>query len=147
MTSADVLERAHNISNLRLCEMAALRAIVSGAASGLGRATATRIAELGGKVVIMDLASSDGAAVAAELGDNARFHPTDVTDEANVAGALDLAEAEFGAPINAAVNCAGIGVAMMTLGRKGVHPLAEFQRCLTVNTVGVRRCAAARCAA
>ena len=120
--------------------MAALRAVVSGAASGLGKATATRIAELGGRVVVMDLATSDGAAVAAELGDNVFFHPTDVTNEDDVAAALDLAESSFGAPINTAVNCAGIGVAMTTLSRRGVHPLADFVKCLTVNTVGVRCC-------
>ena len=118
--------------------MQGIRAVVSGAASGLGRATATRIVELGGKVVIMDLASSDGVQVASNLGDNARFHATDVTDEADVGSALDMAEVEFGAPINAAINCAGIGVARTTLSRKGVHPLLDFQRCIGVNTVGVR---------
>lgn len=123
-----------------------LRAVVSGAASGLGKATATRIAELGGRVVVMDLATSDGAAVAAELGDNVFFHPTDVTNEDDVAAALDLAESSFGAPINTAVNCAGIGVAMTTLSRRGVHPLADFVKCLTVNTVGVRCCVEHRAA-
>ena len=126
--------------------MASLRAVVSGAASGLGKATATRIAELGGRVVVMDLATSDGAAVAAELGDNVFFHPTDVTNEDDVAAALDLAESSFGAPINTAVNCAGIGVAMTTLSRRGVHPLADFVKCLTVNTVGVRCCVEHRAA-
>jgi len=54
-------------------------AIVTGAASGLGRATATRIANQGGRVVIADLPSSDGQNVAEELGENVVFAPTDVS--------------------------------------------------------------------
>jgi 3-hydroxyacyl-CoA dehydrogenase/3-hydroxy-2-methylbutyryl-CoA dehydrogenase len=53
-------------------------AIVTGGASGLGRATATRLVQLGARVVICDLPSSDGVSVARELGPSCHFSPTDV---------------------------------------------------------------------
>jgi len=111
-------------------------AIVTGAASGLGRATASRFAKSGAKVVIADLASSEGAQVADELGPNVVFAETNVTSEDDVTAALDLAAEKFGGPVNVAVNCAGIGVAAKTLGKKGVHTLSDFERTLSVNAVG-----------
>jgi 3-hydroxyacyl-CoA dehydrogenase / 3-hydroxy-2-methylbutyryl-CoA dehydrogenase len=111
-------------------------AIVTGAASGLGRATATRFVKQGARVVLCDLPTSAGVDVARELGPNAHFHPTDVTNEDDVTAALDLAESSFGQPVNVAVNCAGIAYAIKTLGKKGAHQLFQFQQTLTVNTVG-----------
>src|SRR5690625_999364 len=70
-------------------------ALVSGGASGLGLATVRRLAAAGAGVVLLDLPSSDGAAVADELGDRVRFSPGDVTKEADVAEAV-AAAAEFG---------------------------------------------------
>ena len=90
--------------------LAGRRCVITGGASGLGKATAARFARNGAQVVILDLPSSDGTAVANELGDNVFFSPTDVTSESDVNAALDLCESEFGAPVNVAVNCAGIGV-------------------------------------
>ena len=63
-------------------------ALVTGGASGLGRATAEGLVAAGARVVLADLASSDGVAVADALGDAARFVPTDVTSEDDVARAL-----------------------------------------------------------
>lgn len=86
----------------------------------------------------------------AALGPNARAFKMDVTSEADVAGALDLAESSFGGPVNVAVSCAGIAVATRTLSRKGPHSLEDFAKVLTVNTVGsfnVARLSAARMAA
>lgn len=111
-------------------------ALVTGGASGLGRATATRFAQAGAKVVICDLPSSAGAEVAAELGANAIFCPTDVTSEADVQAAMAAAEAKFGGPVNVAVNCAGIAIAVRTISKKGPHDLAQFQRILNVNVAG-----------
>ncbi len=110
-------------------------AVVTGGASGLGRATAEHIAANGGKVVLLDLPGSPGEEVAAGIGDNARFAPCDVTNEDQVNAALDVAESAFGR-VNVTVNCAGIAIAMKTIGRRGVHPLDAFQKVLNVNAGG-----------
>jgi 3-hydroxyacyl-CoA dehydrogenase/3-hydroxy-2-methylbutyryl-CoA dehydrogenase len=110
--------------------------LVTGGASGLGKATVERFAKQGAKVVMVDLPNSNGEALARELGDNVIFQPTDVTSEGQVLAALDAAEKEFGGHVNTVVNCAGIGVAMKTVGKKGAHPLELFQKCLEVNTMG-----------
>merc|ERR1711937_1051151 len=72
----------------------------------------------GGKVLIADLPSSDGQALADELGENAIFHPTDVRSSDDINAGVKIAREKFG-EINALVNCAGIGVAMKTLGKDG----------------------------
>ena len=109
-------------------------ALVTGGASGLGRATAEGLVAAGARVVLADLASSDGAAVAEGLGDAARFVPTDVTSEDDVARALDAADALGGARV--VVSCAGIVLAQRVLGRSGVHALDAFRRVVDVNLVG-----------
>lgn len=111
-------------------------ALVTGAASGLGRATATRLASQGAKVLLIDLPTSAGAAVAEELGQNALFVGADVTSEADINGALDTAEATFGHKINVVVNCAGIATAQKILSKKGPHDLGAFMRTLQVNVAG-----------
>jgi 3-hydroxyacyl-CoA dehydrogenase/3-hydroxy-2-methylbutyryl-CoA dehydrogenase len=116
-------------------ELNSVIAIVTGGGSGLGRATALRLGRGGAKVTILDLPSSDGEGVAAELGEDGIFVPTDVTSEEAVSAALDACESAFGIP-NVAINCAGIAVAIRTLGRKGVHPLSAFTKVLTVNAIG-----------
>lgn len=126
-------------------------ALVTGAASGLGRATAERIVRMGGRVCIVDLPTSDGAAVASAMGsDKAIFSPADVTSEADITAALDATEEAFGTP-NTAVNCAGIAWAIKVLGRGNEpHALDKFATTLMVNTVGsfnVIRLASARMAA
>ena len=123
-------------------------AVVTGGASGLGLATTEKLLDAGASVVILDLPSSAGAEVAEKLGDRVRFAPGDVTDEAGVSAALDVA-AELG-PIRMAVNCAGTGDAIRVLGRKGVYPLDKFARIVNINLIGtfnVIRLAAERIAA
>ncbi|MGW5436877.1 3-hydroxyacyl-CoA dehydrogenase [Nocardia asteroides] len=123
-------------------------AVVTGGASGLGLATVRELHAAGAKVVIIDLASSNGATIAKELGDGAAFAPADVTDEAAVAAALDVAESL--APLRIAVNCAGIGNAIKTVGKSGAFPLAAFTKVINVNLIGtfnVIRLAAERMAA
>ena len=110
-------------------------ALVTGGASGLGFATAKRVVAQGGKAVIADLASSRGAELATELGENARFIATDVTSENDVKAAVDLAYTAFGG-LNLVVNCAGIAIAQRTLTKEGAHPLDAFTRIMLVNTVG-----------
>ena len=109
-------------------------ALITGAASGLGLATARRLLDAEAKVVLADLPSSDGKAVEAELGERAVFVPTDVTNEADVAAALEMA-AELG-ELRIAVNCAGIGTPARVLGKNGPLPLADFSRIIQVNLVG-----------
>jgi NAD(P)-dependent dehydrogenase (short-subunit alcohol dehydrogenase family) len=107
-------------------------AVVTGGASGLGLATAQRLAKGGAHVVLVDLPSSAGAEQAAAIGGT--FVPADVTDEQQVSTALDAA-VEHG-PLRVAVNCAGVGTAGRVIGKKGVLALEEFARVVNVNLIG-----------
>ncbi|NKY51889.1 3-hydroxyacyl-CoA dehydrogenase [Nocardia vermiculata] len=123
-------------------------AVVTGGASGLGLATVKELHSKGAKVVIIDLPSSNGAAIAEELGDGVVFAATDVTNEEQVSAALDAA-AQLGT-LRIAVNCAGIGNAIKTVSKKGAFPLADFTKVINVNLIGtfnVIRLAAERIAA
>lgn len=123
-------------------------ALVTGAASGLGLATARALHAAGAKIVIFDLPSSPGEQVAGGLGKEVRFAAGDVTDPESVSAALDLA-GTIG-ELRVLVNCAGIVNAARTVGRRGPFPLAEFQRAIMINLVGtfnVTRLAAERIAA
>jgi NAD(P)-dependent dehydrogenase (short-subunit alcohol dehydrogenase family) len=120
-------------------------ALVTGGASGLGRATVETLAAGGASVVICDLASSSGEAVAEQLGERVRFVATDVTSEDEVQAALDAA-ADLGG-LHIAVNCAGVGTPGRVVGKRGPLPLEQFTQVVTVNLIGtfnVTRLAAAR---
>lgn len=112
-------------------------ALVTGGASGLGRATVERFAKAGSKVILGDLETSQGGDIAQELGDNVIFVPVDVTSEKDVTQALDTAKEKFGR-LSVAVNCAGIAVAYKTFNfnKHLAHRLEDFQRTINVNTVG-----------
>ncbi|MEU6827314.1 3-hydroxyacyl-CoA dehydrogenase [Nocardia beijingensis] len=109
-------------------------AAVTGGASGLGLATVRELHGKGAKVVIIDLPSSSGEAVAKELGDGVVFAAADVTNEEQVTAALDAAQ-ELG-DLRIAVNCAGIGNAIKTVGKDGAFPLADFTKVVNVNLIG-----------
>jgi NAD(P)-dependent dehydrogenase (short-subunit alcohol dehydrogenase family) len=85
-------------------------------------------------VVIVDLPSSAGATVAKELGDGVVFAPADVTSESDVVAALDAA-GQLGT-LRIAVNCAGIGNAIKTIGKAGAFPLPDFTKVVGVNLIG-----------
>jgi 3-hydroxyacyl-CoA dehydrogenase / 3-hydroxy-2-methylbutyryl-CoA dehydrogenase len=119
-------------------ELASVRAVVTGGASGLGRATAARFAAAGGRVAILDRPASAGADVAKSLA-NAVFTPADVTSADDVGRALDTARERLGG-INVLVNCAGIGTAMKTFGKAGPAKLEEFTRVISVNLIGTFNC-------
>jgi NAD(P)-dependent dehydrogenase (short-subunit alcohol dehydrogenase family) len=109
--------------------------IVTGGASGLGRAAADVIIAAGGRVVIVDVNSDNGRAAEQALGANARFALADVTSEADIAAAVDLARTAFGG-LHGVVNAAGIGPAAKVLGRNGPHSLDLFEKTIRVNLVG-----------
>jgi len=127
-------------------------ALVTGAASGLGRAAATRLAQQGASVLICDLPQTEAKMkeVMQELGpDRVRYAGVDVTQPDDVTAALDLAQESLGT-VNCVVSCAGIAVAQRTYSRKGAHSLDDFSRVMHVNTTGtfnVLRLAAERMAA
>jgi NAD(P)-dependent dehydrogenase (short-subunit alcohol dehydrogenase family) len=108
--------------------------LVTGGGSGLGAATAAMVVEHGGSVVLADLDRERGEAVAAELGERARFVATDVSDEAGVRAAVAAAAEDAG--LHVAVNCAGIAPAERVLGREGPPSLARFVAAVQVNLVG-----------
>jgi len=107
-------------------------AVVTGAASGLGAATAAALSDAGAQVVGIDLATGWERAGAPPTG----VTPVgcDVTSAADVGTALGIASGL--APLRLAVNCAGIGTAGRVLSRKGPHDLDAFTRTISVNLVG-----------
>jgi NAD(P)-dependent dehydrogenase (short-subunit alcohol dehydrogenase family) len=108
-------------------------AIVTGGASGLGAATARRLAKEGAKVAVCDINAKLAETVAAEIGGVAVT--CDVTDAASAEAAI-AAAAKVHGPARVLVNCAGIGVAKRVIGREGPMPLAEFDRVIKVNLIG-----------
>ena len=109
--------------------------IVTGGASGLGRATAEAILAAGGNAVLLDVNADTGAAARLAMGAKARFALADVTSEEQVKAAVDLAVSTFGG-LHGVVNAAGIGPAAKVLGRNGPHPLDLFEKILRINAVG-----------
>lgn len=112
-----------------------IAALVTGGASGLGLASARALLRRGARVVICDLPTSAGAAIAAELGDAARFVAADVTDtvqmEAAVAAAVKLG------PLRACVHCAGRGGAVRVLDRDGAPgSLEQYEAIIRLNLTG-----------
>ena len=110
--------------------------IITGGASGLGAATGRMVVAGGGNVVIADVKESEGNALVGELGRNARFVRTDVTDEASGKAAVAAAVSAFGG-VQGLVGCAGIVHGEKVLGKEGPHSLAGFARTITVNLIGM----------
>lgn len=114
-------------------------AIVTGGASGLGEASARRLAAKGAKVAVFDLNEAEGERVAAEIG--GAFFRTDVADEASVGAALEAAHAKLG-PERILVNCAGVAIGRRTVrrvketGAIEAHDMASFRKVVEVNLVG-----------
>jgi 3-hydroxyacyl-CoA dehydrogenase / 3-hydroxy-2-methylbutyryl-CoA dehydrogenase len=120
-------------------ELSSVKAVITGGASGLGRATAARLVAAGARVALLDRPASAGADVAKELGQSTVFTPADVTSADEVTGALDRAATACGG-INVLVNCAGIGTAMKTYGKAGPAKLEDFTRVIQVNLIGTFNC-------
>jgi NAD(P)-dependent dehydrogenase (short-subunit alcohol dehydrogenase family) len=120
-------------------------AVVTGGASGLGAATARRLAACGVKVALFDLNAAQGEALATEIG--GVFCKVDVTSESDVDAGFAKARAANGQE-RVLVNCAGTGNAVKTASRDKVtgearhFPLANFDRIIQINLVGSFRCIA-----
>lgn len=111
-----------------------LAAIVTGGASGLGKATATMLAAQGASVTIFDLNEEVGTATAAQL--NGQFVSVDVASDAAVAAGIEQAEAAHGVA-RILVNCAGIAPAVKTVGRDNVpHSLDVYRKTIEINLIG-----------
>lgn len=110
-------------------------AIVTGGASGLGEAAVREIIARGGRATIVDLNVDKGNELAKELGDSALFCKADVCNEADIASMLDACMDKFG-KVTAALNFAGIAIAMKTLGKEGPHPLDLYKKVIDINLIG-----------
>ena len=110
-------------------------AVVTGGASGLGRATVELYAQKGAKVAIFDLNDELGKQLASELGESVVYHKVDVADEDSVQTAIDLVYEQFGA-LHIVNNYAGIGPACKTLSKKGPHPLSLYNKIVQINQIG-----------
>src|SRR3954453_19695857 len=108
-------------------------AIVTGGASGLGAATARKLAAQGAKVAVCDLNTKLAEELAKDIGGIAVA--CDVTDARSGEAAV-VAAAKAHGPARVLVNCAGIGVAKRVVGREGPHGLADFDRVIRVKLIG-----------
>jgi NAD(P)-dependent dehydrogenase (short-subunit alcohol dehydrogenase family) len=109
-------------------------AVVTGGASGLGRASAQALSDAGATVVVADLPSSAGEEFARELGGGSRFVPTDITDEEQVALACDTAR-DLG-DFRIAVHCACIGTPGRLISRGEPLPLDSIRKVIEINLLG-----------
>jgi NAD(P)-dependent dehydrogenase (short-subunit alcohol dehydrogenase family) len=110
--------------------------MITGAASGIGRATAQEAAAEGARLLLCDVDDGGGEAAAAEIGEAARYRSCDVTDEAAVRAAVEATISELGR-IDGAFNCAGI---LGVLGNVGELPLDGWKRLIEVDLGGVFLC-------
>ena len=120
-------------------------AVVTGGASGLGKATAEAIVAAGGKAALLDRNAELAQQTAAGLGESAAAFAVDVADAASAEAAIGQVIERFGA-IHININCAGIAAAGRTVGRDGPLALEAFNFVIQVNLVGtfntLRLCAA-----
>lgn len=109
--------------------------LVTGAASGLGAATAEHLVAAGAKVVLADMNVEQGEALADRLGERCVFSRVNVTSEADVQAAIQQAVERFGG-LHGAISCAGIGNPEKVLGKEAPHRLESFSRVIEVNLIG-----------
>ncbi|MDP9066033.1 MAG: SDR family NAD(P)-dependent oxidoreductase [Pseudomonadota bacterium] len=112
-------------------------AVITGGASGLGKAVAQRVLAAGGKAAILDLQEESGRAVARDFG--AAFFKCDVAVETQVAAALSAARETLGG-INLLVNCAGVVGAGKLLGKDGPMSGEFFEKVVRINLIGTFLC-------
>ncbi len=112
-----------------------VKAAITGGVSGLGHAVAKYLVAHGAKVALLDINDEKGKSTAAELGSEARYFRTDVTNEDGVTDTLKQAAEKMGG-LNVAISCAGILGAGRVLGKEGPMPLKNFQTTVMVNLIG-----------
>lgn len=112
-----------------------LVAVVTGGASGLGEATVKQLVADGAKVAILDFDEKRGQSIADDLGSSVIFCKTDVVDGDSVTAAIEKTLETFGA-IHVAINCAGVGTPMRTLGKEGPMAIEDFNRVVQINLIG-----------
>lgn len=109
--------------------------IISGGGSGLGAGTAQTMVDAGANVIVADVNAETGGQVAAELGQQALFVQTDVTNLDQVQNVVDQAVSRYG-NLYGLVNCAGIAIAEKVLSSRGNHDVGRFNQVIQVNLVG-----------
>ena len=115
-------------------DLRGIAAIVTGGGSGLGAASAAKLASEGARVTIFDLNEETGRAQAAKIG--GKFSEVNVTDVANVSEAIAAAEREHGVA-RVLVNCAGIAFGSKTVNKElAPHPLDQFRKVIEINLIG-----------
>ncbi|MBD8595333.1 MULTISPECIES: SDR family NAD(P)-dependent oxidoreductase [unclassified Pseudomonas] len=107
--------------------------MVSGAASGLGAATARMLARAGARLLLVDLNAEALQAQASEL--EAAFAVADITQADAAQAAVDMALHSFG-ELHGLVNCAGVVAGEKILGKQGAHSLESFSRIININLIG-----------
>lgn len=110
-------------------------ALVTGAGSGLGRATSIALAEAGARIVGLDVNEAGLTNLARALGDRCATRVTDVSDETAVREAVDLAVSRFGA-LHVAVSCAGVVDAAKTVSKGKPFPMATWAKVIGINLTG-----------
>ncbi len=109
--------------------------LVTGGASGLGAACVRLLTQSGAKATVLDLNEEAGAALVKEVGESARYVQANVTQEADIQAAIKEAVDHFGG-LHITINCAGIGTAEKTVGKRGPANLANFTKVISVNLIG-----------
>jgi NAD(P)-dependent dehydrogenase (short-subunit alcohol dehydrogenase family) len=116
-------------------EIGGKRFLVTGAGSGLGRATADLLVAEGARVALVDRDEGAVHRAATELGESALPYVADVTNAEAIGAVVDNVVERLGG-LDGVVNCAGIAIARRTLGKDGPHPLDQFAKVIEVNLIG-----------
>lgn len=116
-------------------KIAGTAVVITGGASGIGRAVAQALAEKGARIAIYDLNEAAGQDMARHLGAGTLFQKVNVAEESSIVPAIEKTMADFGA-IHVCVNCAGIGSAHKTFGKDGPFPLSAWNKTIAVNLTG-----------